>query len=178
MLTTACDLADMARAAHWPIRPAAQLYHQAGSAFGFDRLRAAAGSLKAADGFERLAVRRLIEDLVVEQTALTRKLIDFSGDRDAVDSVAEAKSLVRGWTALHADVAETCEAVFRSVEAAPGRLVLRQADHRRRGAARTGRRGALRAAARPAAFFASPHSPVHARLPYRRGGDGRGDLRG
>ncbi len=120
MLTTACDLADMARAADWPIRPAAQLYPQAGSAFGFDRLRAAAGSLKAADGFERLAVRRMIEDLVVEQTALTRKLINFAGDRDAVDSAAEAKSLVRGWTALHADAAETCEAVFRSVETAPG----------------------------------------------------------
>ena len=120
MLTTACDLADMARAADWPIRTAAQLYHQAGSAFGFDRLRAAAGALNAADSFERLAVRRLIEDLVVEQTALTRKLIDFSGDREAVDTAAEAKSLVRAWTALHADAAETCEAAFESVENAAG----------------------------------------------------------
>ena len=120
MLTTACDLTDMARAADWPIRPAALLYHQAGSAFGFDRLRAAAGSLKAADRFERLAVRRLIEDLVVEQTALTRKLIDFSGDREAIDTAAEAKSLVRAWTALHAEAAETCEAAFESVENSAG----------------------------------------------------------
>ncbi|HXQ47422.1 MAG TPA: NAD-glutamate dehydrogenase, partial [Caulobacteraceae bacterium] len=120
MLTTACDLADMARAAEWPVRQAAQLYHQAGAAFGFDRLRAAAGSLKAEDSFERLAVRRLIEDLVVEQTALTRKLIGFAGDRDAVETIAEAKSLVRAWTALHSDVAETSEAGFKSVENAPG----------------------------------------------------------
>jgi glutamate dehydrogenase len=120
MLTTACDLADMARAAAWPVRQAAQLYHQAGAAFGFDRLRAAAGSLKAEDTFERLAVRRLIEDLVVEQTVLTRKLIDFADGRESVASLAEAKSLVRAWTALHSDAARACEAGFQSVEKAPG----------------------------------------------------------
>ena len=32
-------------AADWPDRPAARLYHQVGARFGFDRLRAAAGSL-------------------------------------------------------------------------------------------------------------------------------------
>jgi len=120
MLTTACDLGDLAREADWPVRQAAQLYHQTGAAFGFDRLRAAAGSLKAADNFERLAVRRLIEDLVIEQTALTRKLIDFAGGHDAVDKPAEAKALVRGWAGRHAAATASSEAAFRSVEDGAG----------------------------------------------------------
>ncbi|HZC15722.1 MAG TPA: NAD-glutamate dehydrogenase, partial [Caulobacteraceae bacterium] len=118
LLTTACDLADLAKAADWPVRAAAILYHQAGSAFGFDRLRAGAGSLRAADSFERLAVRRLIEDLVVEQTALTRLLIDFADGPKVAETAAGARSLVRGWAALHADTARACQATLAHVEAA------------------------------------------------------------
>jgi glutamate dehydrogenase len=118
LLTTACDLADLAKAADWPVRAAAILYHQAGSAFGFDRLRDGAGSLSAADSFERVAVRRLIEDLVVEQTALTRALIDFAGGPQAAETAAAAKSVVRGWAALHADTARACQATLAHVEAA------------------------------------------------------------
>ena len=120
LLTTACDLADLAKAADWPIASAALLYHQAGAVFGFDRLRAGAGSLKAADAFERLAVRRLIEDLVVEQTALTRALIDFARTPQAVETPAAAKSVVRGWAALHAETTRACEATLAGVEAAAG----------------------------------------------------------
>jgi len=58
MLTTGCELADLARAVRWPVRATAELYHQAGAAFGFDRLRAAAGSLDAADSFERIDHRQ------------------------------------------------------------------------------------------------------------------------
>ncbi|HEX4199166.1 MAG TPA: NAD-glutamate dehydrogenase [Caulobacteraceae bacterium] len=118
LLTTACDLADLAKAADWPVRAAAILYHQAGSAFGFDRLRDGAGSLRAADSFERVAVRRLIEDLVVEQTALTRALIDFAGGPQAAETAAAAKSVVRGWAALHADTARACQATLAHVEQA------------------------------------------------------------
>jgi glutamate dehydrogenase len=118
LLTTACDLADLAKAARWPVRAAAELYHQVGAAFGFDRLRAAAGGLEAADAFERLAVRRLIEDLVLEQTALTRTLIGFAGSEHAAETTAGAKSVVRGWTALHAPAVRGCEATLKSVEVA------------------------------------------------------------
>ena len=117
LLTTACDLADLAKAADWPIAAAALLYHQAGAVFGFDRLRAGAGSLATADGFERLAVRRLIEDLVAEQTALTHALIGFAGTPRAAETAAGARSVVRGWAALHANIARACEATLASVEA-------------------------------------------------------------
>ena len=44
----------------------AMLYHQVGAAFDFDRLRVAAGNVPSMDHFDRLAVRRLIEDLMAE----------------------------------------------------------------------------------------------------------------
>ena len=118
LLTTACDLADLAKTTGWPVRSAALLYHQAGFAFGFDRLRDAAGSLGATDAFERLAVRRLIEDLVLEQTELTRVLIGFAGSPQAAETAATARAVVRGWWALHAEAAHACEAVLASVESA------------------------------------------------------------
>jgi glutamate dehydrogenase len=118
LLTTACDLADLAKAADWPIKPAALLYHQAGAVFGFDRLRAGAGSLRASDWFERLAVRRLIEDLVAEQTTLTHAIIGFAGTPQAVETPAAAKSVVRGWAALHSETTRACEATLASIEKA------------------------------------------------------------
>jgi glutamate dehydrogenase len=71
-LVAAADIADLAREAGWPVAAMARLYHQVGAAFDFDRLRAAAGSIPSADHFDRLAVRRLIEELMLEQRGLTQ----------------------------------------------------------------------------------------------------------
>jgi glutamate dehydrogenase len=119
MLTTACDLADLARSTHWPVRATAELYHQTGAAFGFDRLRAAAGSLDTADAFERLAIRRLIEDLVLEQTMLTRTLVGFAGSAQAAETTAGGRGIVRGWSTLHAEATRAAEATLKGIEAAP-----------------------------------------------------------
>src|SRR5690606_5981080 len=74
-LTTASNLVDLAEGSSWSLPEVARLYHQAGAAFGFDRLRAAAGEFRSGDSFERSAVRRLIEDLLAEQTILTRAIM-------------------------------------------------------------------------------------------------------
>lgn len=71
-LVATADIGDLAKAAGWPEPAMAMLYHQVGAAFDFDRLRAAAGAVPSADHFDRLAVRRLIEDLMAEQMTLTR----------------------------------------------------------------------------------------------------------
>ena len=71
-LVATADIGDLAREAGWPEPSMARLYHQVGAAFDFDRLRAAAGMVPSVDHFDRLAVRRLIEDLMSEQVMLTR----------------------------------------------------------------------------------------------------------
>jgi glutamate dehydrogenase len=62
--------------------------------FGFDRLRSAAGSFVGGDAFERLAVRRLIEDMLSEQTAITQAVLKFAANAQAGDDEGSAKAAV------------------------------------------------------------------------------------
>jgi glutamate dehydrogenase len=71
-LLALANIADLAETSSWPLQAAGRLYNQLGEVCGFDRLRAAAGGLASGDYYERLAVRRLIEDLMSEQATLAR----------------------------------------------------------------------------------------------------------
>ncbi|HWU13832.1 MAG TPA: NAD-glutamate dehydrogenase domain-containing protein, partial [Caulobacter sp.] len=96
-VTTAADLVDLGNASSWSVQNVARLYHQVGAAFGFDRLRSAAGSFVGGDAFERLAVRRLIEDMLTEQTAITQAVLKFVANAQAGDDEASAKAAVASW---------------------------------------------------------------------------------
>ena len=92
----ASDIADLAREVKWSAPAMARLYHQVGAAFDLDRLRAAAGSLASADHYERLAVRRMIEDFMAEQVVITRAVAQ--GRPEAVgDSEKTAEAAVDAW---------------------------------------------------------------------------------
>jgi glutamate dehydrogenase len=107
-LTSTSDVADLALSAGWAFLAAGRIYHQAGAVFGFDRLRAAAGGLMAADPYERQAVRQLIEDLLAEQASITRSIM-ASAPRDAgAASEEEALAAVMAWApARQAQVDQT-----------------------------------------------------------------------
>jgi glutamate dehydrogenase len=117
-LTTVADLSDLASASGWPVKPVARLYHQVGGMFGFDLLRRAAGSLAAGDAFERLAVRRLVEDMLSEQAILTRAIMSFAAGAQAGESAADAKAAVASWSALHAEPAQAARGTIEAIEAA------------------------------------------------------------
>ena len=89
-LVAAADIGDLAQESGWPVAAMARLYHQVGAAFDFDRLRAAAGSIPSIDHFDRLAVRRMIEDLMNEQSTLTRAVARVS---DAAVGVSDNTNL-------------------------------------------------------------------------------------
>ena len=95
-LVATADIGDLAREAGWPEPAMAMLYHQVGAAFDFDRLRAAAGAVPSADHFDRLAVRRMIEDLMGEQMVLTRAVARAS-DVTVGASEATAEKAVDDW---------------------------------------------------------------------------------
>ncbi|QUD86867.1 NAD-glutamate dehydrogenase [Phenylobacterium montanum] len=119
-LTVICDLADLARAADWPVVAVARIYHQAGASFGFERVRQAAASLPGRDSFERRAVRRLGEDLMAEQAALTRVIMAFSAGSQAGEDAARARSTVASWSSLNAQAAQAARDILKDVEEAPG----------------------------------------------------------
>ncbi len=119
-LTTAADLVDLGNASSWNVRNVARLYHQVGAAFGFDRLRGAAGSFVGGDAFERLAVRRLIEDMLSEQTAITEAVLKFAANAQAGEDEAAAKAAINSWAALRGDRPKIAKRTIEDIEQAGG----------------------------------------------------------
>lgn len=119
-LTPISDIADLARRPKWAWLNTARLYHQVGAQFGLDRLRAAAGSIKAEGPFERMAIRRLIEDLMGEQSELTAAIMGFAGNEQAADSGRSAQAAVASWSALRIDKVKKAQDSIAQIEAASG----------------------------------------------------------
>jgi glutamate dehydrogenase len=119
-LMTVSNLADMAKAAGWDAPATARIYHAVGAALSLDRLRSAAGELAGGDHYDRMAVRRLIEELLGEQLALTRAVIDFAGKPDAGADAASAKAAVHAWTAMRRDQVREARETIEEIEASAG----------------------------------------------------------
>jgi glutamate dehydrogenase len=118
-LTATTDIADLARSTGRPVESVARIYHQTGAAFGFDRLRAAASAVARGDHFERLAVRRLIEDMLAEQSALTTA-VTAQAPADAGESNEAALAAVEAWIAGREAQARRALKNVEEVEASGG----------------------------------------------------------
>jgi glutamate dehydrogenase len=119
-MTIAGDLVDIAEASSWPLANVARLYHAIGEAFGFDRVRQAAGAYSVGDNFERTALRRLIEDLLTQQGDLTRTVMAFAGGAQAGDDANHARDAATAWTALRPDKANQARRTIDEIEASGG----------------------------------------------------------
>jgi glutamate dehydrogenase len=115
-LVATADIGDLAGETGWSEPRMARLYHQVGAAFDFDRLRAAAGAVPSGDHFDRLAVRRLIEDLMAEQVTLTRSVAKVS-DPAVGDSEATAEAAVDAFIGSRAELVEGVRAAVDEIEA-------------------------------------------------------------
>ena len=80
-----------------------------------DRLRQAAGSLVTRDHFERLAVRRLIEDLMSEQASLTRAISAKATTADGADE-SRAGKVVADWIGPRAAQVEQVRRTIDEIE--------------------------------------------------------------
>jgi glutamate dehydrogenase len=115
-LTPTMDIGDLARESAWSEVGMARLYHQVGAAFEFDRLRAAAGTIQSGDHFDRLAVRRLTEDLVAEQVALTRAVAKAS-EPSAGAQEASAEAAVDAWIGPRQGLVDGLRASVNEIDA-------------------------------------------------------------
>ncbi|WBQ09385.1 NAD-glutamate dehydrogenase [Hyphomonadaceae bacterium ML37] len=107
-LTSSSDVIDLARESAWPLAAAAALYHAVGARFRFDVLRGAGGQLSSSLHWDRLAMRRLIEDLYASQYALTTQVSAYAAKAGgALAAGVEnpdrdwAVHLVESWTSQH-----------------------------------------------------------------------------
>ncbi|MFN4288323.1 MAG: NAD-glutamate dehydrogenase [Brevundimonas sp.] len=87
-LTSTPDIGDLAEETGMAVPSVARLYHHVGAELEFDRLKAAAASVASQDHYERLAVRRMVEDMMQEQVLLTRAIASEAGDSVTNDKTA------------------------------------------------------------------------------------------
>ena len=119
-LTYAADIGDLASTTGWPLANTAYVYHRVGGQFGFDRMREAAAARVPADPYERIAVRRLIEDILAEQSALTAAIIAFAGQPVDPDDPVRDVSAVTAWIAAHQGPVRAARRTLEEIEASPG----------------------------------------------------------
>ncbi len=119
-LTTAGDLVDMTEASSWPLPNVARLYHAVGEVFAFDRVRQAAGAYAVGDAFERVALRRLIEDLLAQQTELAHAVMAFTGGPQCGEDAEAAHDAATSWAALRRDKVDVALHTIAEIEASAG----------------------------------------------------------
>jgi len=126
-LTSSSDVIDLAEQAGWPLEAAARLYHAVGARFSFDRLRGAGGQLSSAVHWDRLAMRRLIEDLYASQQTLVAAMMrhaEAAGGslRNGVESPDRdwAEALVAAWETQHEIEVNRADAALDELSASGG----------------------------------------------------------
>ncbi|MGI4818318.1 MAG: NAD-glutamate dehydrogenase [Janthinobacterium lividum] len=115
-LVATADISDLADEAGWSAPDMARLYHQVGAAFDFDRLRVAASSVKSGDHFDRLAVRRLVQDLMTEEMTLTRAVAKTCGS-EVGETEAKAEQAVDAWIGQRLPAVEALRGSVDEIEA-------------------------------------------------------------
>jgi glutamate dehydrogenase len=111
-LTSTSDVVDLAARNAWPLEPTARIYHAIGARFSFDRLRGLGGDVSSDLHWDRLAVRRLMEDFYGAQQTFTASAMNFArqaggslADGVETPSVLWAESLVEAWSAANEEEA-------------------------------------------------------------------------
>jgi len=101
LLGAAPEIAKLAHESGRDIDLVAGAYFAIGAAVGLDRLRGLAGRIAAAEHWDRLAIRRIADDLFAGQRALAAQaLAKFASGKTRADG-AQA---VKAWTGAHADM--------------------------------------------------------------------------
>ncbi len=102
--STTPEIAQLAHARSLDIDLVAGAYFAVGETVGLDRLRGLAARIAATEHWDRLAIRRIVDDLFAGQRALTAQVLaGFEGDpvdRDRADGVKAADV----WAEKHAEI--------------------------------------------------------------------------
>ncbi len=88
-LASACDIVDIARDGDRSLIAVAQAYFSLGKELGLDHLRSRARSLRISEHWEKVAVSRLVDDLLFQQRSLTLSVVS--------SLTASAEDTVRQW---------------------------------------------------------------------------------
>jgi glutamate dehydrogenase len=102
--STAPEIAQLAHSRDLDIDLVAGAYFAIGAIVGLDRLRGLASRIVASEHWDRLAIRRIVDDLFAGQRALTAQVLaGFEGDK--MDRTrADGAEAADAWAETHADL--------------------------------------------------------------------------
>jgi glutamate dehydrogenase len=114
--STTPEIALLAHSRSLDIDLVAGAYFAVGAIVGLDRLRGLASRITAAEHWDRLAIRRIVDDLYAGQRALTAQaLADFEGDK--MDRTrADGSAAADAWALAHADMLARTKSFLEELE--------------------------------------------------------------
>jgi glutamate dehydrogenase len=113
LMGVAPEIAQLARTTGHDITPVAALYFGVGARLGLDRIRLLAARISASEHWDRLAIRRLVDDLFAAQRALSQALL---AKLPATATAADARKALEDWTASHAESLERTRGFLSALE--------------------------------------------------------------
>ena len=117
-LTSASDIIDLAHDAGWPLENVAWVYHRVAGRFDFDRLRVSALKLTSPQHWDRLAARRLVEELYSAHQKLVASILTYGADRkDETPDADWTKSLVDAWLAENGHESARADLALKELKA-------------------------------------------------------------
>jgi glutamate dehydrogenase len=119
-LIAGLDVVDLAERRSWPVNAAASVFRAVGARFGLDRLRGAALGFSLTEHWDRLALRRTLEELYEDQRSLADAVLRHHGAPPAAIDRAVAAQACAAWLdSVQADAAPTL-ATMAEIEGASG----------------------------------------------------------
>ncbi len=114
--STAPELTRLAHARSLDIDLVAGAYFAVGTILGLDRLRGLASHVTAGEHWDRLAIRRIVDDLYASQRALAAQALQ-EFERDPVDRTrAEGVKAAEAWADAHADMIARTQSFLNELE--------------------------------------------------------------
>jgi glutamate dehydrogenase len=97
LMGAACEIVLLAQSKSVAVDAAAGTYFAVGTEVGLDRLRGLAERVSAADHWDRLAIRRIVDDLFASQRMLAAEALALAGPRLSKGTRAEGAAAARAW---------------------------------------------------------------------------------
>jgi glutamate dehydrogenase len=116
LMGSAPEIAQLARTRSLGVDLVAGAYFSMGTAVGIDRLRNLAGRISAKEHWDRLAIRRISDDLFAGQRALTAEALSKLDPSKALGDRADGVAAVHAWTEAHAEPLGRAKAFLDALE--------------------------------------------------------------
>ncbi len=113
LLGGAPEIILLAHSRSWPIDLVAGAYFAIGAEVGLDRLRGLAQRISGGEHWDRLAIRRIVDDLFAGQRALAAEALSLA---NALDSRADGVGAVKHWTESRADTLARTKSFLAELE--------------------------------------------------------------